>query len=193
MVLLLAALLAGCAAEPIRSPSAPDPTTDIQSIAAIQNWTAVGRVAIQRGNEGWSASLRWRKRGAKFQLRLTAPLGQGTYQLSGDDAQVELVMPDGSRYYAANAQALMETHLGWGIPVAGAEYWLRGLVAPDSAPNHINRDDAGRMLDMEQQGWRISVLRRVVIDNLSLPSKLFMHISDLKVRIAISSWKLGNT
>lgn len=193
LVLPLAALLAGCAVEPIRpSQSVHEPTPDLHAIESMQNWSVAGRVAIQRGAQGWSASLQWRKSGAQFQLRLVAPLGRGTYQLAGNSARVELIVPDGGRFYASDAQALMDTHLGWSIPVEGAEYWLRGLVAPGSTPAFINRDEAGQLLDMEQDGWRISVLRRVPVNNLSLPAKLFMHIDDLKVRIVISSWKLAS-
>ncbi len=192
-MLPLAALLAGCAGEPIRPIDATNEAKpDLPAIESIRNWSAAGRVAIQRGAEGWSASLQWRKRGPEFQLRLVAPLGRGTYQLAGDGAQVELIVPDGGRFYASDAQALMETHLGWSIPVDGAEYWLRGLVAPGSTPTFINRDDNGQLLDMEQDGWRISILRRVPVNNFILPAKLFMHIDDLKVRIVISSWKLAN-
>lgn len=190
LLLPLAALLAGCAGEPIRSTlPTPEPTIDLHT---IENWSVAGRVAIQHGSEGWSARMQWHKSGAHYQIRLIAPLGRGTYQLAGDRAKVELIVPDGSRYYAANAQALMDAHLGWSIPIEGAEYWLRGLVAPGSTPSYINRDAAGRLLDMEQQGWRVSISRRMQVSNLELPAKLFMHIEDLKVRIAISSWKLAN-
>ena len=191
LLLLLAAFLAGCAGESIRpTQTANEPAPELRSIEAIQNWSAIGRVAVQRGAEGWSARLQWRKSGAQFQLRLIAPLGRGTYQLAGNDAQVELIVPDGGRFHARNAQTLMETHLGWSIPLEGAEYWLRGLVAPRSTPVFINRDEDGHLLDMEQDGWRISVLRRMPVNNFSLPAKLFMHIDDLKLRIVISSWKL---
>ena len=193
--LVLVALLAGCASEPMRSlPPTPLPesTTDFQQIEAIENWSASGRVAIQRGAEGWSANMHWHTRGAQFQLRLVAPLGRGTYQLAGDDTKVELIVPDGGHFVASDAQSLMTEYLGWSIPLDGARYWLRGLVAPDSPPSYINLDDLGRVQDLQQRGWRISVLRRLTVDNVDLPSKLFMHYQDLKVRIVISSWKLAS-
>ena len=167
-------------------------TTDFHEIEAIQNWSAAGRVAIQKGDEGWSANMHWLKHEARFQLRLVAPLGRGTYQLAGDGTQVELIVPDGGRFIASDAQSLMAEHLGWSIPIEGAEYWLRGLVAPNSSPGYINLDDHGQLLDLEQQGWRISVLRRLKVDSFNLPSKLFMHYQDLKVRIVVSSWKLAS-
>jgi outer membrane lipoprotein LolB len=186
----LAALLAGCAGGHIRSagPASGSPTGRIE---ALEDWRADGRIAIQRGDEGWSASMRWRKQASDFQLRLIAPLGRGTYQLAGNDEQVELIVPDGRRFHASDAQSLMLEHLGWSIPLGGAQYWLRGLVAPDPPPGRVRRDEAGLLQDLDQAGWRISVLRRMQVGDFVLPAKLFMSYRDLKVRIVISSWKLN--
>ncbi len=190
LVLSLIAILVGCVGGPIRStPPMYEPKRHLDAIGAIQNWSAVGRVAIERGSEGWTARLQWRKTGTRFQLRLVGPLGRGTYQLAGDGTGVELIVPDGGRFYASDAETLMDEHFGWSIPVDGAEYWIRGLVAPNSTPKFVNRDEVGQLLEMEQDGWRINVLRHGSVNNLALPSKLLMYIGDLKVRIVISSWK----
>lgn len=132
----------------------------------------------------------WLKRPSGFRLRLVAPLGRGAYQLAGDDRRVEMILPDGRRFYAADAESLMDEHLGWSIPLGGAQYWLRGLVAPDPPPKLVRRDEAGLLQDLDQAGWRISVLRRMPVGGYELPAKIFMSYRDLKVRIVISSWKL---
>jgi outer membrane lipoprotein LolB len=187
----LAALLAGCAGGQFRSATpAPEAAAPSERIEALEYWRADGRVAIQRGDEGWSAAMRWQKQESDFQLRLIAPLGRGTYQLAGNQDQVELIVPDGQRYYSSDAQSLMAEHLGWSIPLGGAEFWLRGLVAPDPPPDYVRRDETGRLQDLHQAGWRISVLRRMQVGGFELPAKLFLHYQDLKVRIVISSWKL---
>lgn len=190
-VIAFAAALAGCAGEPTRSlsPSAQD-AQQAQRVLALDHWRADGRVAIQRGDEGWSATMRWQKQGGAFQLRLIAPLGRGTYQLAGDEAEVELIVPDGRRFTSSDPQSLMTEHLGWSIPVDGAQYWLRGVVAPGAPPSNIRRDEAGLLQDLHQSGWRISVLRRMRAGDFELPAKLYMHYRDLKVRIVISAWKL---
>ena len=187
----LAALLAGCAGGQFRSTAAtPGPAPHSSRIEALEYWRADGRVAIQRGDEGWSAGMRWQKQKSDFQLRLIAPLGRGTYQLAGNQDQVELITPDGQRYYSSDPQTLMAEHLGWSIPLGGAEFWLRGLVAPDPTPAYVRRDETGLLQDLDQAGWRVSVLRRMQVGGFELPAKLFLHYQDLKVRIVISSWKL---
>lgn len=188
----LAAAVAGCAGGQLRPASAPIEATALPDrIEAVAHWRADGRVAVQRGAEGWSASMHWLKQPSGFQLRLLAPLGRGTYQLAGDGRGVEMIVPDGHRFYATDAEALMDEHLGWSIPLGGAQYWLRGLVAPDPLPEHVRRDEAGLLQDFDQAGWRVSVLRRMPVGGFELPAKIFMSYRDLKVRIVISSWELA--
>jgi len=187
----LAALLAGCAGGDIRPVGlTPESSVAPGRIAEIEHWRADGRIAVQRGNEGWSAKMRWLKGAASFQLRFIAPLGRGTYQLAGDNSRVELIVPNGQRFYAADAQSLMTEHLGWSLPLAGAHYWLRGLVAPDPPPSYARHDAAGLLQDLHQGGWRISVVRRMSVEGFELPAKLFMSYNDIKIRIVISSWTL---
>ena len=184
--IVLCAALCGCAGSGVRD----EPPAPTRGGAAFSDWRVDGRVAIQRGNEGWSAKLRWHRAAERFRLRLIAPLGRGTYQLAGDDRHVELSVPDGRTFVSRDPQALMDEHLGWSIPVSGAEYWLRGLVAPTSEPRFVHRDDNGLLKDFEQDGWRVSVLKRTQIEGHALPAKLFMHHGDLKVRIVVASWTL---
>ncbi|MGR9092418.1 MAG: lipoprotein insertase outer membrane protein LolB [Gammaproteobacteria bacterium] len=191
LLLVLAAIsvLAGCAGGPFRSapPPAPQPADRLE---AIRNWQVDGRIAIQRGDEGWSAKLRWDQRTEGFQMRLIAPLGRGTYQLAGDASRVELSVPDGRTFAATDAEALMREHLGWSLPVAGAEYWMRGLIAPGTEPAYVRRDEAGQLTDLEQSGWRVSILKRSATGGFNLPAKLFMHYGDMKVRIVVANWTL---
>jgi outer membrane lipoprotein LolB len=188
---VLAALVAGCAGQATMSPPRDLGSQPAGGIESIQNWRAEGRVAIQRANEGWSAKLRWQKNADTYQLRLIAPLGRGTYQIAGDSNRVVMITPNGDHFESTDARSLMDEQLGWSIPLDGAQYWLRGLAAPDSEPSSVMRDDAGLLTNMQQSGWRISVLKRLHVDGFDLPAKLYFHYQDLKVRIAISAWSLN--
>lgn len=189
LVLALVGALAGCAGGWLR-PAPPPVAAPLNSLEAIRDWQVDGRIAIQRGDEGWSAKLRWDQRTDGYQVRLIAPLGRGTYELAGNADGVELLVPDGRTFAATDAEALMREHLGWSLPVAGAEYWMRGLLAPDPAPDYVRRDDAGQLTDLEQAGWRVSILKRSASEGFSLPAKLFMHYGDMKVRIVVQNWIL---
>jgi outer membrane lipoprotein LolB len=188
--------LAGCA----QAPSLPTPVETAQEsswenhradVLALDRWSFDGRVAVQRGDQGWNAGLRWRQYGDEFELRITAPLGRGTFRLAGDSDQVELTDPKGGIYRARDVEALMDQHLNWYLPLSGARYWVVGAPSRTSPVESIRTDQQGLLKDLTQAGWRISVLRYLTENELELPGKLFMSYGDVQVRMVIAAWKIG--
>lgn len=190
---LAGVLLAGCAGwgagapKPAASPQ--DPWAQrLAVLTARQQFALRGRIAVQRDAEGGQAQMRWRQQGEHFELTLSAPLGQGSYQLAGNALEVGLTAPDGARYAAADLDSLMTTHLKWSLPVSGARYWILGLPVPGRAIGQLNLDAAGRMTDLAQDGWRISVLEYQHVAGMDLPKKLFLLGSTLRLRLVVSEW-----
>lgn len=189
-------MLAGCTGFSPSRPAGPIPVvpatawdTHRASIAALKQWSLEGRIALQKNQEGGSAGVRWQQDGENFELRISAPFGRGTYRLWGDQTQVALSGPDGKVYRAQDVESLMAAHLQWALPLAGAKYWVVGIPAPTPAPNALRTDDQGRLTDMEQSGWRISVLRYTKADTLELPDKLFLTHGEVQIRMVIAIWK----
>jgi outer membrane lipoprotein LolB len=192
--LLVLLLMTGCATQP-RSP--PTPTIDPSASAWAsrrahleprQHWVFDGRLAVQNGNEGGQAKIHWVQTGPAFDLKIMAPLGQGTYQLHGDARGVVMTTPKNGQFTAPDLATLMNTHLHWNLPVAGARYWMLGLPAPGSDPDNLRLDEQGLLTDMAQDGWRISVLDYQTVGDTVLPRKLFLTANDLKLRLAITQW-----
>lgn len=194
LVVALAGLLAACAG--LRPAAIAGDERSVRwrahrdAVAALERYTLTGRVAIQRGEEGGGAKLRWRQTGADSDLRIMAPLGQGTFKLVGNAGGVTLSAPDGKQYAAASFEALMAAHVGWSFPVDGARYWVRGLPDPRLPEDQLVLDEQGRLSDLAQAGWRISVLEYRDSGGLALPSRLFLNAGDLKIRLAIDGWSL---
>ena len=187
------ALLTGCAelvpkrSEPVTPTSTGPPHAVL--VSAFENWRVTGRIAVQRADKGITADIQWRQTGHDFDLRVMAPLNQGTFQLSGGAGKVELLTPEGKIFSAAEPEALMLEHLGWSIPLGGTRYWIRGMPDPSTASSQAILDDQGRWTDFEQDRWRISILDYVKLDNLDLPRRLYLARDDIKVRIAIKQWE----
>jgi outer membrane lipoprotein LolB len=195
---VLLVTLGGCASLPAGWPfaQAPDGSAPAQTTAthaarvrAVEAWRLAGRIAVQRDDQGVSAGLDWQQHGTRFDLRVVAPLNGGTFALAGDGETVTLVTPKGERFSAASAEALMQAHLGWMLPVSGARWWVRGVPAPTVAVSQAYFDDAGRWTDFEQAGWRVSILDYVAAGDLSLPRKLYLHQAGLEVRVVVKSWE----
>lgn len=189
----LCALLAGCAGplvQPAPAPTGADPRwlAHRAAVTAFDTFTLNGRVAIQRGSEGGGAKLRWRQAGAVTDLRIMAPMAQGSFRLEGDATGVTLTAPDGRRYIAEDFEDLMAAHLSWSFPVDGARYWVRGVPDPAQPVDNLGLDGDGRLSDLAQAGWRISVLAYREVNGTSLPAKLFLNADELKIRLVIDTW-----
>ena len=196
-LLVFTGLVAGCAG-PLFSRPTPPPVTPAEeawaahraAMAAVDPFTLSGRVAIQRSSEGGGAKLRWHQQGDATDLRIMAPMAQGSFRLQGDGRGVVLTGPDGKRYQAANFEALMAAHVNWSFPVDGARFWVRGIPDPAQEVGHLNLDSAGRLSDLAQGGWRISVLAYRDFGGRTLPAKLFLNAGDLQIRLIIDTWQI---
>lgn len=196
LALLIPVHLAGCAQMPgtfdFLRPAPIKPIADHEArIAVISAWRLSGRVAVQSADQGFSADIRWHQVGSEFEMRIIAPLGRGTFLLSGAPGRVALLTPKGEMFNAADAETLMQDHLGWTIPVSGARYWVLGIPAPDSEARSAVTDDVGRLTDFEQDRWRVSVLDYTRLEDLDLPRRLFLARDDLEVRIVVERWERG--
>ncbi|MEQ8495358.1 MAG: lipoprotein insertase outer membrane protein LolB, partial [Gammaproteobacteria bacterium] len=160
------------------------------AVAALDDWRLTGKLAVQRADQGVSATLEWHEQGERFDLRLVAPLSGGTFKLTGDAGRVALFTPEGEMFTAASAGDLVEAHLGWRLPVEGARWWVRGIPAPGSAAAQERRDAQGRWTDFAQDGWRISILDYHERAQPHLPRKLYLARDDLQVRLVIRHWQL---
>lgn len=161
----------------------------MQDLYKLQQWSIQGHLAVQTGGEGWSATLHWDQDNQNYMLRFIAPLGQGTYQLSGDSGKVTLLTADNKVYQATDAESLLLDNLGWNVPLHGLKYWVRGVPEPGVATDNLLLDDKGRMTDLQQSGWHISISRYSEFGGKELPSKLFMQNDRFQLRLVVLDWK----
>lgn len=191
--LLLAVTLAGCAdlsISPVPGDISADPwNTRRDYLVKLRAWTLTGRLAVQTEHEGWTATLHWIQDNENYNMRFIAPLGQGTYELSGDVHKVSMLTADNRFLQANDPESLMLDNLGWNVPLNGLKYWIRGLPEPGTAPDNMILDDKGRITDLQQSGWRISILRYAEVEGIDLPGKLFMQNDRFKLRLVIQDWK----
>ncbi len=193
----LALLAAGCATStpPPEAPSAGPRdalwTLHRERVAKVRDWYLAGRVALATSEEGWTVALYWTQNEERYSLRVVGPLGQGSYGLDGGPNQVVMRTPDRRTLSAEDPERLILAELGWTLPVVGLRYWVRGIPEPRTPVAAMTVDDRGRMTELEQSGWRISVLGYEARDGLDLPSKLFLRTDRFQVRIVVQRWALG--
>lgn len=163
-----------------------------EALNKINTWSIKGRLAVQTGKEGWSATLFWDQKNQSYRMRFVAPLGQGTYQLQGDNDLVSLLTADNKLYQADTPETLLLDNMGWSVPLHGLKYWIKGVPEPGKSTENLLLDDQGRLTDMQQSGWRISISRYSDFNGTQLPSKLYMHNDRFKLRLVVDDWKTSS-
>lgn len=188
-------IIGGCAEVPVSrgvAPAARDPAWEIHrsTVAMLHRWSLFGRIAMQTSEEGWQAGIDWRQMDDTYTLRIMAPFGRGTYGVEGSPQSVTIYTPDARRLTARDAETLIREQLGWVVPVNGLHYWVRGIPDPAAPMTGLRVDEAGRMTEVEQSGWRISILDYTRTGHLDLPAGLHATYSDrIKLRLVIQRWE----
>ena len=162
----------------------------LQALKALEDWSFNGRLGIRAGDEAWNASLRWQQRKDRYDIRISAPLGQGAARLRGGANDVTMELPDEAPLRADNAESLLRAQLGWSVPVSGMRHWLAGRPDPNMGTEIMELDEMGRLSQLRQAGWSIEYRRYVTVDQIDLPRKIEMVNSDLRVRLMIDQWHL---
>ncbi len=160
-------------------------------LAAIEQWTAVGKLGVQSAQDSWSAGLSWRQDGDSYRLRLSGPLGQGLMELRGSPGLVEMHTSDDGVYRAPTAEELMQTHVGWRVPLSGLRYWILGRPDPQARIVDLELDPGGRLAELRQLGWHIRYERYGEFDGIALPTKLTLENSRLRAKLVLRSWLTG--
>ncbi len=158
--------------------------------SAIQSWNLKGRVAVKNEKESGTVTLFWNQSPANYELRFVAPLGQGTYILNGSAEGVVMKAPKDITIKADTAEELLREGLGWDVYLNGLKYWVRGLPEPEIQYGELLLDEQGRLTNMEQSGFNISVSRYTEQDGVSLPEKLTIKSDNIQLKVIIQSWEI---
>lgn len=185
--LLLAILLAGCQTAPVRLPTGEPWPQRKAELQQRSHYVVKGRVAVAAGGEGFNARLRWVQDGPQAQLSLEGPLGAGGVQITAKGEDLSIVTSGGEHLGSEAARAELASHLGFQPPIGSLRYWMLGVPDPDH-PAQETVDDGQRLIHLAQAGWEIEYPAYMPVDGQSLPSRVTLHSSDVRVRVLVDSW-----
>lgn len=190
---LFALLLTGCAGlgpqESVEGPgNAEDWKTHKARISHIDGWQISGKIGIRAPQDSGSGTLFWLQRQDYFDIRLSGPLGRGATRLTGRPDAVTLEVAGQGRFEAQSPEALVESQLGWQLPVSNLLWWVRGLPAPNSR-SRISLDNNGRLATLQQDGWSVQYLGYEEEDGLDLPSRIKLEGRNLQITLVIKDWQ----
>ncbi len=188
---LITLMAAGCATAPVvdRQKSARLWNLHLERLEQIGQWSFAGRVAVRSGSRAWSARLDWRQRHDRFEILITAPMGQGAARLDGVPGRVVLELPGEVPLQAPSPEALLEAYTGMAVPLGGMRFWLVGRPDP-AAPATLEWDEGGRLARLEQGGWEVRYRRYEAVEGVDLPGRVDLWNEKVRVRVVIDGWSL---
>ena len=189
---LLTLFLCACSTMQAREAAQNEPMTWKQRSAqlnSISSWQIQGAMALRTREKSSSSSLTWKQSASDYQIHLFGPMGVGHIDITGNKTQVTLRTASHKKYTANTPEELMQTQLGWHLPVTHLKYWIRGLPAPD-VPAHKHFDLYHHLDSLDQEGWHIAYKRYTSQHGTDLPTKMELHNNDLNVRIVIKEWNI---
>ncbi len=170
-------LLTGCAHQPIaRPPAQPE----------VAPFAMNGRISVRHNGKRDTAGLRWVHKTDTDEILLLNPLGQTAARIFRDERHA--VLDDGDMHYEeGDVEALMMQVLGWRLQLDGLHHWVLAMKRGDE--ERIERDAAGRLSVLHQDGWEVRYLAYADDKPDSLPSRMELIRANLKLTIVIDEWE----
>ncbi len=200
---VISILLNACSLQPVQTepsvtvakPPLGEPEKQVllerrQSLALLKQWIVFGRMSIQTPDDAWTGKLEWRQYPLNYQILFSAPTGQGTIKIRGDDAHVVLETSKGQSFISDDEESLLYDQLGWELPIDKLRQWMLGLSALNQL-SKITLDETGNIRQLNYPGWEVNYFGFQSVDTYMLPKKLFITGPKLKFRIIIDNWVLS--
>ena len=137
---LLPLVFAGCASIEQSTPTAADWTTHSTQVAALQHWTASGKLAVRTQDASESASMVWRQQARNSQVQLSGPLGVGAITVESDGDQLHIYEGGEHRTIDISTPDAIFTNTGWDLPAAGAILLAQGRAFSDTSLQALKLD-----------------------------------------------------
>ncbi len=191
-LLLIFALLNACAILPKTPSELPSISLAIHQqhltkLDAIKSYLLKGRLGVVTKKQGFSGSINWQHSAQNDNIDVFSPLGGKIANIKKTALGVTLTQQDGRNITAQNAQSLIESTLGFKLPLTGLSDWALGK--PTSSKIEASTWDAqGRLLTLKQDGWDISYENYADNKGVSLPNKVVLKSEQLNLKLLIENW-----
>ncbi|MGI4812512.1 MAG: lipoprotein insertase outer membrane protein LolB [Janthinobacterium lividum] len=148
--------LAGCAVPSARSTSQANADASATAHTPIH---LEGRFAVDYTDQNGTTrnaygNFDWREEAGTVTLQLRSPLGQTLALIESAPGTATLELPNRPPQTAPNVEELMQRVIGFGLPVDGMRYWIKGHPAPGSHASVENNSD-GQISQLRQNDWLI--------------------------------------
>lgn len=152
---------------------------------SLTSFSVAGRFSLRYEGKNYVGRLVWRHDTGRNELVLSSPLGQGMAEIVSDADGARLTSSDGSTRSAASTDELLQSVLGYPLPLNSLADWLRGH---HPAGGNLAADELGRPLRWQHDGWRVDY-EYDNDDPRAVPGRLFIEgAGGVQLRLRLDEW-----
>ncbi len=195
-LLLAIPLLNACTTVPVTKPGTISQDASqaayknrAENISGVSAWSLVGRISLDDGEEGGSGRLQWVVKADHSTIDFRGAMGRGAWYLEIGPQGAVLRLADGNEHFAPAVDALIQQQVGWPIPVAALQWWVRGLAAPGPVDEQ-QLDARGLLTSLKQFGWEIDFNRYASDSGVAMPTRLDARQNNYRLKLAINRWQI---
>jgi outer membrane lipoprotein LolB len=177
---LLVLVLSACAA------LAPERQAEYPPAAPFD---LLGRVLVSYDGRAFTSNVRWKHTADSDEIWLMSPAGQTLAHIIHAAGSAILTAADQQQYRSGSVESLTRSALGWELPLARLQFWVRGQPAPGSMPDTFDRDAAQRPVALVQDGWRIAFVNNPPQLHAGMPRRLDLTRATQAIRLVIDDWR----
>jgi outer membrane lipoprotein LolB len=123
-----------------------------------------GRFALRaeapnQAPEAVQGGFAWRDANGRLTLDLSNPFGNILARVLVQPDQATLTQPNVEVLRATDPDGLVQKAIGQRVPVRDLRQWLRVPLRAVPSMQQIKRDDQGRIIAFEQNGWMVELTR----------------------------------
>lgn len=148
-------------------------------------------MAVSHDGRAFTSGVRWQHAAERDELWLLTPTGQALAHIVGDAGGATFTGSDRSQHKAADIASLTRRALGWEMPVAHLAWWVHGEAAPGAVVQGLERDGQGRLVALEQEGWRIGYVYDSEAARDGRLRRLELAGASQVIRLVIDGWQRG--
>lgn len=160
-------------------------------LAQLVHWQLEGSFSIRQQQQlPIIANYEWQQAGIDhYQININAPLNLMSAVIIGQPGWVSLRNSQGQTAQAPSAEQLMQTTLGWSLPISDLWFWIRGLPA-ETVYSNLYFDQFGHLTALQQDGWLVRINQYQSINGIDLPQEIELQRPGLFVKIIAKSWTI---
>lgn len=152
-------------------------------------WQLSGNFKVNTPAQKATSRISWQQQDNDFIINLYTLFGVSVLNIEGTEQGVSI---DGKPYPGRSAEQLVYQMTGWQLPVNDLKLWLLGRVdnARDVSLDPQGNFNRGLINDRAGRTWQLDLSKYKTVRGRSMPHKISLQHSDIRLKLAVSSWKI---